>query len=261
MGARVPVVWPRWCGGGAATTTALLLLLLAVAAAAAAEAQERRTAPDKVSLGLYKKLFEVKRKEQMNALKTLIELRDLQQQYKIIDIMLQGLFKVLEESRVILAAANVLPSGPIPDDAHRGTVRAFSHVVENVAFFGDVLLRFPRIVHSYVDGSAERLALVRWGLLFCNGTGVFADGTHAQLLGLVRRQDGSRAPFPIRAPLTAWSLYILSPGAQELGLIEKSPEYHNPFQLDEEKEEKRRKQEEKREKRKGPRITRSRSEL
>lgn len=252
MGARVPAVWPRWCGGAATTTAPLLLLLLvllaaaAAAAAAGAQAQERRTAPDKVSLALYKKLFEVKRKEQMNALKTLIELRDLQQQYKIIDIMLQGLFKVLEESRVILAAANVLPSGPIPDDARQRD--AFSHVVENVAFFGDVLLRFPRIVHSYVDGSAERLALVRWGLHFCNGTGVFADGTHTQLLGLA---------------------------SQELGLIEKSPEYHNPFQLDEEKmlrdtqvlreafrkEEKRRKQEEKREKRKGPRITRSRSEL
>lgn len=41
-----------------------------------------------------KKLFEVKRKDQMNALKNLIELNDVNQQYKIIDIMLKGLFKV-----------------------------------------------------------------------------------------------------------------------------------------------------------------------
>lgn len=41
-----------------------------------------------------KKLFEVKRKDQMNALKNLIELNDINQQYKIIDIMLKGLFKV-----------------------------------------------------------------------------------------------------------------------------------------------------------------------
>uniref|UniRef100_A0A8C0EIE8 Interferon gamma n=1 Tax=Bubo bubo TaxID=30461 RepID=A0A8C0EIE8_BUBBB len=40
-----------------------------------------------------KKLFEVKRKDQMNALKNLIELNDVNQQYKIIDIMLKGLFK------------------------------------------------------------------------------------------------------------------------------------------------------------------------
>lgn len=41
-----------------------------------------------------KKLFEVKRKDQINALKNLIELNDVNQQYKIIDIMLKGLFKV-----------------------------------------------------------------------------------------------------------------------------------------------------------------------
>lgn len=41
-----------------------------------------------------KKLFEVKRKDQLNALKNLIELNDVNQQYKIIDIMLKGLFKV-----------------------------------------------------------------------------------------------------------------------------------------------------------------------
>ncbi|XP_065270163.1 coiled-coil domain-containing protein 134 isoform X2 [Emys orbicularis] len=44
-------------------------------------------------LEIYKKLFEVKRKDQMNALKNLIELNDVNQQYKIIDIMLKGLFK------------------------------------------------------------------------------------------------------------------------------------------------------------------------
>lgn len=44
--------------------------------------------------GADKKLFEVKRKDQMNALKNLIELNDINQQYKIIDIMLKGLFKV-----------------------------------------------------------------------------------------------------------------------------------------------------------------------
>ena len=41
-----------------------------------------------------KRLFETKRKEQLNALKNLVELSDVNQQYKIIDIMLKGLFKV-----------------------------------------------------------------------------------------------------------------------------------------------------------------------
>lgn len=48
--------------------------------------------------GADKKLFEVKRKDQMNALKNLIELNDINQQYKIIDIMLKGLFKVSQSA-------------------------------------------------------------------------------------------------------------------------------------------------------------------
>uniref|UniRef100_A0A3Q3VUM3 Uncharacterized protein n=1 Tax=Mola mola TaxID=94237 RepID=A0A3Q3VUM3_MOLML len=44
---------------------------------------------------VYKRLFETKRKDQLNALKNLVELNDINQQYKIIDIMLKGLFKML----------------------------------------------------------------------------------------------------------------------------------------------------------------------
>lgn len=57
----------------------------------AAACPEPRSALDSTA---DKKLFEVKRKDQMNALKNLIELNDINQQYKIIDIMLKGLFKV-----------------------------------------------------------------------------------------------------------------------------------------------------------------------
>lgn len=41
-----------------------------------------------------KKMFEVKRREQLLALKNLAQLNDVHQQYKILDVMLKGLFKV-----------------------------------------------------------------------------------------------------------------------------------------------------------------------
>ncbi|KAI1239101.1 hypothetical protein IHE44_0012210 [Lamprotornis superbus] len=194
-----------------------------------------------------KKLFEVKRKDQMNALKNLIELNDINQQYKIIDIMLKGLFKVLEDSRAVLIAADVPPDGPFPQDEK--IKDAYSHVVENTAFFGDVVLRFPKIVHHYFDRNSNWNSLIRWGIGFCNLTGVFEQGPHSQVLRLM---------------------------AQELGISEKSPDYRNPFKTDQSEffpsadtfqkalrdEEKRRKKEEKRKEiRKGPRISRSQSEL
>lgn len=39
-------------------------------------------------------MFEVKRREQLLALKNLVQLNDVHQQYKILDVMLKGLFKV-----------------------------------------------------------------------------------------------------------------------------------------------------------------------
>lgn len=66
------------------------------------------------------------------------------------------------------------------------TSAAYSHVVENTAFFGDVALRFPRIVHHYYDRNADWGGLLRWGLNFCNLTGVFTGGAHQHVLTLVR---------------------------------------------------------------------------
>lgn len=39
-------------------------------------------------------MFEVKRREQLLALKNLAQLNDVHQQYQILDVMLKGLFKV-----------------------------------------------------------------------------------------------------------------------------------------------------------------------
>ncbi|KAG9483867.1 hypothetical protein GDO78_009669 [Eleutherodactylus coqui] len=220
----------------------LLLVLLSLGNCADTNKQRKDTAFE-----IYKKLFEVKRKDQINALNNLIELNDVNQQYKIIDIMLKGLFKVLEDSRAILIAAGVQPDSPFPVDEK--IKDAYSHTVENSAFFGDVVLRFPKIVHHYFDRNSNWNNLIRWGIGFCNLSGIFDDGPHSQLLGLM---------------------------SQELGISEKSPDYRNPFRTEnmeflpntdafqkalKEEEKRRRKEEKRKEIRKGPRITRSRSEL
>ncbi|CAG5897470.1 unnamed protein product [Menidia menidia] len=223
-----------------------VVLALAAAALSSTDSDLHRPRHDS-NLEIYKRLFETKRKDQLNALKNLVELNDINQQYKIIDIMLKGLFKVLEDSRQILVAANMRPDDPFPmDDKIK---EAYSHVVENTAFFGDVALRFPRIVHHYYDRNTDWGGLLRWGLNFCNQTGVFTGGAHQHVLTLM---------------------------SQELGITEKSPDFLNPYRTERddvlhtaeafqkilrEEEKRRRKEEKRKEIRKGPRISRSRSEL
>lgn len=75
---------------------------------------------------------------------------------------------------------------------------AYSHVVENTAFFGDVVLRFPKIVHHYFDRNSNWNSLIRWGIGFCNLTGVFEQGPHSQVLGLVwLLASPHRVPSPL----------------------------------------------------------------
>ncbi|XP_068434188.1 coiled-coil domain-containing protein 134-like isoform X2 [Clinocottus analis] len=223
-----------------------LVLALAAAALCSADSDTHRLRHDS-NLDVYKRLFETKRKDQLNALKNLVELNDINQQYKIIDIMLKGLFKVLEDSKQILVAANMQPQDPFPmDDKIK---EAYSHVVENTAFFGDVALRFPRIVHHYYDRNTDWDGLLRWGLNFCNLTGVFTGGAHQHVLTLM---------------------------SQELGIMDKSADFINPYRTERddvlhtaeafqkilrEEEKRRRKEEKRKEIRKGPRISRSRTEL
>lgn len=225
---------------------AALLVLAAPALSSSADPETHRPRHDS-NLEIYKRLLETKRKDQLNALKNLVELNDINQQHKIIDIMLKGLFKVLEDSRAVLTAANLQPDDPFPRDDK--IKEAYSHVIENTAFFGDVALRFPRIVHHYYDRNADWGALLRWGLRFCNLTGVFAGGAHQHVLTLM---------------------------SQELGITEKSPDFINPYRTERddvlhtvevfqkvlrEEEKRRRKEEKRKEIRKGPRISRSRTEL
>ncbi|XP_040842791.1 coiled-coil domain-containing protein 134 isoform X2 [Ochotona curzoniae] len=72
---------------------ACLVLLLSVV---------RATGPGGTSrdpgLEIYKKMFEVKRREQLSALKNLAQLDDVHQQYKILDVMLKGLFKFISST-------------------------------------------------------------------------------------------------------------------------------------------------------------------
>lgn len=82
---------------------------------------------------------------------------------------------------------------------------AFSQVLENTAFFGDVVLRFPRIVHHYFDHNSNWNLLIRWGISFCNQSGVFDQGPHSPILSLVRTgaQEGRSPVSPCTGSLAS----------------------------------------------------------
>lgn len=97
-----------------------------------------------------------------------------------------GLVGLFPFSGGCLGLARRSVEGHLPWAFIRFLSPAFSQVLENTAFFGDVVLRFPRIVHHYFDHNSNWNLLIRWGISFCNQSGVFDQGPHSPILNLVR---------------------------------------------------------------------------
>lgn len=70
-------------------------------------------------------------------------------------------------------------------------IAGVSKVLENTAFFGDMILRLPDIVHDFYDREKEWHLLLAWSYGFCLQSEVF-DGSSEKLLNLVSGQDAKK---------------------------------------------------------------------
>lgn len=192
---------------------------------------------------LYLKLFRQQRISHKEAVETLIALKDYQKQYKMIQMLINKMIKVLTESRLTLMQDGFMPGDPVPNAEHERTRDAFSNTLENTAFFGDLVLRFPDIMHDIMKRTKEGDLAVRWGVSFCQESSIYTDN-EAKLLNLM---------------------------SQELGIIDKSPDYINPYKQNVDKVNKKlkdyerklgsdpstakKKEKKKKEKKRGPRMS------
>lgn len=148
---------------------------------------------------IYHKLFRHKRAVQLEAVRSVSSLDKYEKQYKMVRLLLEQIFKVMAESKVKLTEAGYLPGDPFPDDE---TVRElFAHIVENTVFFGDLLLRLPDMTHDLLKRNQEWRVIIHWSIGFANETGIY-EKTDTKLLHLM---------------------------AQELDIIERDPDYINPY--------------------------------
>ncbi|KAL4229935.1 hypothetical protein ACF0H5_010326 [Mactra antiquata] len=148
----------------------------------------------------YVKLFEHNRAIQIDAVKSLQKSKmKHEQKYRLTQMMVTDLFKVLEQAKDNLTQWGYLPGDPMPDN---DTVRdAITKVFENTAMFGDLILRLPDMTHSIYDKNKHWEFLIGWAVWFSSESRVF-KGAHHTLLNLM---------------------------SQELGLIPKEEGFHNPF--------------------------------
>ncbi|CAF0882638.1 unnamed protein product [Adineta ricciae] len=145
-------------------------------------------------------MFRTKRKEHHQIVQTLGQMQTDVKRYKAVQILMDQIFKVLNESRITLTSAGFVPSiSPFPTE--ETTREQLSLLLENVLFLGDLALFFPDVFHRFYDKDQQRRTLTSWSYSFAAETEFYDEK----------------------------SLEILSLMAQELNLIERSPSFHNPY--------------------------------
>jgi len=148
---------------------------------------------------VYRAIFKQKRSEQTFAAESILKLGDYSKQYHMVEIVLEKLFKVLQDARIKIMESGYIPGQAFPTE--QAQLEALGNVLENTALFGDILLRLPDITYKVYSKSNEWKLLARWSVSFCNETKVY-DGTDSKLLNLM---------------------------AQELRLVPRDPNYINPY--------------------------------
>ncbi|XP_032239016.1 coiled-coil domain-containing protein 134-like [Nematostella vectensis] len=156
---------------------------------------------DDLGLTFFRKGFKLKRAQQLEAVKQLLEVKDYSKQYQLVEIITKNIFKMLGDSKTTIISSGYIPGGEFPKE--KETMHALAHILENTAFFGDVLLRLPDITHKIFRHSTEWELLAKWSVSFANETGIF-DEMDTTVLNLM---------------------------AQELEVVPRDPNYTNPYKL------------------------------
>ncbi|XP_013407620.1 coiled-coil domain-containing protein 134-like [Lingula anatina] len=155
---------------------------------------------ENMATAIYKKMFKHKRAAQVDAVKKILAFNNYEKQYKMVSKIFENLFQMLAASKLTLMQSGFTPGDPIP--TKNMTLRdAHSHVLENTAFFGDIILRMPDISHKLIDKKKEWQLLIGWSVAFCNESKIF-EGPNLKMLNLM---------------------------AQEMNLVDRDPAYVNPY--------------------------------
>uniref|UniRef100_A0A0N5C8D4 Coiled-coil domain-containing protein 134-like n=1 Tax=Strongyloides papillosus TaxID=174720 RepID=A0A0N5C8D4_STREA len=151
----------------------------------------------------YSELLRIKRREQLNSIQSLSKQKDYKKQKDTVKQLINAIRKVFMEDMQILSTIEMNNIDEVLSD--KSTIRdKFSRVLENIAFFGDITLRFPLQSGIKYNKDIEFKNAVNWAYTFAkNFSHLYDDGT-----------------------LKMFHLF-----AQELKIIPREADYHNPYDI------------------------------
>lgn len=151
------------------------------------------------ALTRYRRLLKMKRIDHKSALEVVFALNSYEKRHKMVKLILEKICQVISSAQSKLSEVGYVPGDAFPEKEEVQGV--LSLVIENVLFGGDIVLHFPDMSHNVLAHNKECNLTLWWGISFCNETLIF-EGNERTLLDLM---------------------------AQELNVVERNPDYTNPF--------------------------------
>jgi len=144
-------------------------------------------------------LFKEKRRQQISAVKTLQSFGKYEQKYSMISNIFTKLFEVEEKAKQTIEDSEYVLGADLPKEAP--VLEALSHIVENCAFFGDIVLRLPDISHRVIKDIPKLESMYKWCISFSMAADLCDKSTQkmfdllAQELDLVPKNDTYVNPY------------------------------------------------------------------
>lgn len=133
------------------------------------------------------KLFKHQRAEQIEAIKSFKKITGYEKHYEMIRIMSSKIFLVIQENRAVIEASPYIPGVsefPLDNDIKV----ALSSILENVALFSELVLRFPDITVSLLRVNNTWDVLLQWGIAFSYQVKYLLDNSTIILLRLTSQE-------------------------------------------------------------------------
>jgi len=142
--------------------------------------------PEDKHLMIYRNLFKVKRKEHLAAIQKLLLNKDISKRTEMIRLMFQAIITTVKSAMENLKGVDLSETNGFPTEEK--VQNDFSQVLENTAFFADLIIRFPQISRPLFNrnrkvwGSQMRLAID-----MCHQSPVY-EGDYQTLLHNLRQE-------------------------------------------------------------------------
>jgi len=149
---------------------------------------------------LFKKLVSAKHEEMLMAINHMVVASDdYSKQYKMLQQIFIKLFELIDGAKGALSRHGYNPKEGFPKDNE--PKEALAKVIENTVFLSEVALRAPDATAELLEGNSEWMKTTTWAIGFYNSTKLY-DKKQAELINLV---------------------------SQELKLVDRNPDYINPY--------------------------------